>query len=206
MQLGLVTCDQSQHSLGRSIILVFLLLGSKCYLKRKPSRFSTQTWTCWEFAPCICVFSRSHSLLMANLLVRYLLKSYILIRVCFISLMLLILGSSKCHDGEAWQNIALKIYFRFSQVLYEWLVVFIVANGARFSHQFSIGMRPTVWNQKTWVICHWGSFFRIVLAISRSCFSKDDQETKKIVNTHGVTHRSVHEIFYFATLSLPSLS
>ena len=44
---------------------------------------STQTWTCWKVATCTCVFSRSHSPLMADLLVRYLLKSYILVGLCF---------------------------------------------------------------------------------------------------------------------------
>ena len=42
-----------------------------------------------------------------------------------------------------------KMNFRFSQVIYEWLDVFIVASGARFSLQLSMGMWPTIRSQKT---------------------------------------------------------
>ena len=40
-----------------------------------------------------------------------------------------------CQHGEAWHNIAFKTNFRFSEVIYEWLGVIIVANGPRFSLQ-----------------------------------------------------------------------
>ena len=172
-------------------------VGNQLLYRTEAVSFSTQTWTCWEFATCICVFSRSHSPLMADLPVRYFLKSYILIRVCFISLMLLILGSSRCYDGDAWQNIALKIYFQFSQVLYEWLDVFLVAKGIRFCHQLSIGMRLTVRSQKTFLFSHSFSDFTL--------FFQGRPGNEQNCKTHSLTHRSVHEIFYFATLSLPSL-
>ena len=64
-------------------------VGNKVLFCTDAVALSIQTWTCWEWATCICVFSRSHSLSMANLSVRYLLKSYILMRVYFISLILL---------------------------------------------------------------------------------------------------------------------
>ena len=53
--------------------------GSEVAVSLKFTPLSTQTWTCWELASCVCVFSRPHSPLMTDLSVRYLLKNYILL-------------------------------------------------------------------------------------------------------------------------------
>ena len=147
--------DQSQHSLGRTSSKAQSLpwssrekkvsLSEEVFVSLESTLLSTQIEICWNLPICICVFSRSHSPLMADLLVRYLLKTYIFTRVCFIALLL---ESLKYHDGVPWQNIAFKINFRFSCVIYEWVDVFIVANSTRFSLQHGMVMRPTMWSRK----------------------------------------------------------
>ena len=93
--------------------------GSKVGVSLKSTPLLTQTWTCWELATCICVFSRSHSPLLTDLSVRYLLKSYIFNRVCLNM-------TSRCRDGEAWKTslskttfVSPKKYARGSSIAWE---------------------------------------------------------------------------------------
>ena len=97
------TRSQSAGSFMRNILLFIL----EVVVSLKSTPLSTQKWTCWELATCICVLSWCHSPFMADLSVRYFLRSYIFIRVCLNM-------TSRCHDGEAWQNIAFKVNFRLS--------------------------------------------------------------------------------------------
>ena len=56
-----------------------VFFGSEVAVSLKFTPLSTQTWTCWVLATCVCVFSRPRSPLMTDLSVRYLLKNYILL-------------------------------------------------------------------------------------------------------------------------------
>ena len=100
--------DRSQYSFGRTfneaLFRGCVSFGSKVGVSLKSTPLLTQMWTCWELATCICVFSRSHSPLLTDLSVRYLLKSYIFNSVCLNM-------TSRCRYGEAWKTSLSKTTF-----------------------------------------------------------------------------------------------